>query len=317
MGFLDFLFGGEEETANPMRQWGQQGPQATWNYYESAIADSRRVMGDYWSIWTQQMDAVKNMYSGSMSSIGQSYDAALQGISSQRSDFNDWERKQRRDLDEQRDKQIEGIRDQEKTGSANLTRKSYASGLVGSTASKQWQAGLEDRANEAVGEVEENRARMADDLSARRVQAERGFTAAEADLAAKRAAMEQAAKQGQMSSLIDVLGRAPIHADPGIDLRLAQAQGFYGTPWESYINPTVTKTPGLITDTLLPAAVSGLAGGFTGGFGSALGGGLGGQASSWFGNLFGGSGVGVDAMAGTLTGGGGTFNIGDLMNPMG
>tara|TARA_R100000664_G_scaffold34137_1_gene54301 strand:+ start:1497 stop:2450 length:954 start_codon:yes stop_codon:yes gene_type:complete len=317
MGFLDFLFGGEEETPNPMRQWGIQGPQATWNYYESAIADSRRVMRDYWSIWTQQMDAVKNMYSGSMDSIESNYNAARANIALQRSDYNDWERQQRQDLNRQRDKQIKDIRDQEKTGAANLTRKSYASGLIGSTAAKQWQAGLEDRANEAVAEVEENRANMANDLSARRVQAERGFTAAEADLAARRAAMEQASMQSQMSSLIDVLGRAPIAADPGIDLKLAQAQGFYGTPWESYTNPIVTETPGLITDTLLPAATGGLVGGFTGGFGSAFGSGFGDQASSWFGNLFGGSGVSVNPMAGTVTGGGGTFNLGNLLNPMG
>ena len=298
MGFLDFLFGGEEETPNPMRQWGEQGPQATWNYYESAIADSQRVMQDYWSIWTQQMNAVKQMYAGSMSSIGRNYDAALLNIASQRMDFNDWESKQRRDLDRQRDKQVEDIRDQEKTGLANLKRKSLASGLMGSTAAQQWEAGLEDRANEAVAEIEENRANMADDLSARRVQAERGFTAAEADLSARRAAMEQASMQSQMSSLIDILGRAPIAADPGIDLRLAQAQGFYGTPWESYTSPIVTQTPGLITDTLLPAAASGLIGGFTGGFGKALGGGLGDQASSWFGNLFGGSGSGSGSGSG-------------------
>lgn len=292
MGFLDFLFGGEEETPNPLRQWGQQGPGAVWNYYESAIADSRRVMEDYWSIWTQQMSAVNKMYSGSMSVIDQSYDSALQNIGVQRSDFRAWESKQRRELDKQRDRQVEDIRDQEKTGSANLTRKSYASGLIGSTAAKQWQAGLEDRANEAVSEIEENRATMLDDLTARRVQAERGFTAAEADLASRRAAIAQATKQQQMQSLISVLGSAPIAADPGIDLRLAQAQGFYGTPWENYIKPNVEKTPGLITDVLLPAAASGLVGGFTGGFGSALGGGLGGQASSWFGNLFSGSGGG-------------------------
>ena len=87
MGFLDFLFGGEEETPNPMRQWGEQGPQATWNYYESAIADSQRVMQDYWNTWTAQMNAVKNMYSGSMASIEQNYNAAFQNIDMQRKDF--------------------------------------------------------------------------------------------------------------------------------------------------------------------------------------------------------------------------------------
>lgn len=315
MGFLDFLFGGEEETPNPLRAWGEQGPGAVWNYYESAIADSGRVMQDYWNTWTAQMNAVNEMYSGSMSAIDQSYQSALQNIGVQRKDFSDWEKKQRKSLDKQRDDQVKGIRDQEKTGSANLTRKSYASGLIGSTAAKQWQAGLEDRANEAVADIEENRATMSDDLSARRVQAERGFTSAEADLAARRAAIEQSTKQAQMASLIDVYGRAPISADPAIDLRLAQSQGFYGTPWENYIKPNVEQTPGLITDVLLPSAVSGLAGGFTGGFGSALGGGLGGQASSWFGNLFGGGGTSVNAMAGTITGGGNTFDIGDLMSP--
>ena len=298
MGFMDFLFGGEEETANPLRAWGEQGPGAVWNYYESAIADSGRVMQDYWSVWEQQMSAVKDMYSGSMSAIDQSYQSALQNIGVQRQDFNAWDKKQRKSLDKQRDDQVEGIRDQEKTGSANLTRKAFSTGLQGATASKQWQAGLEDRANEAVADIEENRATMADDLSARRLQAERGFTSAESDLAARRAAIEQSTKQSQMSSLIDVLGRAPIHADPAIDLRLAQQQGFYGTPWENYIKPTVEKSPGLITDVLLPAAVSGLAGGLTGGFGSALGGGLGDQASSWFGNLFGGDGDGGGGLFG-------------------
>tara|TARA_R100000808_G_scaffold23310_1_gene51596 strand:+ start:4273 stop:5199 length:927 start_codon:yes stop_codon:yes gene_type:complete len=268
MGFMEYMFGGTESTANPMRHWAHMGPQSVTSYYDQAIADARTQYDQYWSVWNQQMAAVERMFAGSDIAYASMYESSLADIDGQMAQAN-----------KQFDRQIADIRKQERQGQGALTRKAHASGLVGTTAQRDWKAGLEDRANEAVSEVEDRRSEAEE-------RAQRARLSAESQLAAGLADTNRMAG----SKLIDVLSMAPIGPYPGIELGFEKMQQLYGTPWESYAADIKKDLGGgLFGDVIMPAAIGGLTSGLTGGLSSLISGG--------FGNLFGG-------------GGGGTTNLG-------
>lgn len=256
MGFMDFMFGGKEETANPMRHWAEVGPSAVGNYYDQAILDSVRQYEQYWSVWEQQMAAVDQMFAGSTVAYDRMYESTIADLDGQWSQAN-----------KQFDKQVADIRKQEEKGQGALTRKQHASGLVGTTAGRDWKAGLEDRANDAVGDVEDRRADA-------RAQVDRAKLAAEAQRAMGMAETDRMSG----ASLIEVLGKAPIGASAPLELSIQKAQQVYGTPWEQYAAPSVTETEGFFQSTLAPALAGGLMSGLmSGGFGNLFGGGGGGS----------------------------------------
>lgn len=235
-GIGDWLFGGEKVTKNPYRAWAERGPTAMNNYYDQALADARVQYDQYWSVWNNQMATVDQMFHRSSEAYGRMYASGMADLDAQ------WKQ-----ASKEFDTQVEDIRKQEKEGQANLTRKAYGSGLVGTTAQRDWKAGLEDRANEAVNEVED-----------RRLQAEDQINRAKLDLKAQHAAGMADTHQLAGATRIDTLSKAPIGPAPWVDLGLEKMMAMYATPWESYAQDIVEKTPGMITDVMAPAFFSGL-----------------------------------------------------------
>jgi len=265
-GIGDWLFGGEDVQLNPYRAWAEHGPTSMNNYYDQALADARVQYDQYWSVWNNQMATVDQMYSRSSEAYGRMYESGMADLDAQLKQAN-----------KEFDTQVEDVRKQEKKGQANLTRKQHASGLVGTTAVRDWKAGLEDRANEAAGEIED-----------RRLQAQDQVSRAKLDLKAQRAAGMADTEQLAGAARISTLGQAPIGPNPVVDLGLEKMMAMYATPWEDYARDIVTKSPGMITDVMAPAFFSALgsagAGALTGGLGSMFGGmgGGGGGADSLF-----------------------------------
>ena len=292
MGFLDFMFGGKEEQENPMRHWAMHGPTAVSNYYDSAILDAQKQTGQYWGIWTAQMQAVDNMFKKSTSAWNQQYNATRNDLLAQQDELNRWHQRQTSNVNSQYDNAIqritnqanetkENIRDQEKSGQASLQRKKFSSGLIGTTAGKNWSAGLEDRANEAVGDVDTELNNAVTDYESQRTAAlsqiddvkintEDQFTGALNQLASSKATGLADIESAWAQMLINTLGGAPIGADPSNELQFRKAQELYGTPWEQYAQPIVTETPGMFQDVFMPAFGSAL----LGGLGQGLSGGL-------------------------------------------
>lgn len=244
-GFMEYMFGGTKKTPNPLREWAGMGRLAVSNYYDQAIADSRMQYDRYWSVFTQQLDLVENMFAKNKAAYQASYDSQMADITKQSTTA------------------IEDIRRRERQGKGQIARKSFASGLVGTTAVEDWKAGLEDRATEAVDAVND--------------RADKAKMAADAQLASGLAQTDQMYAQAK----IDTLARAPIGPAPWIDLGFQKLYNMYATPWESYaadIEKDLGR--GLFGDVIVPAAVGAAV---SGGVGAAMGG----LGSFDWGSLFG------------------------------
>ena len=329
MGGMDFMFGGSEETDNPMRFWAQYGPTAVSSYYDQAILDAQTSTGQYWGVWKSQMKAVSDLYNKGQASWevqqaawDKQYSATLSQISGQRDILNSQRDQQFGNIndqfnraigrvDDQADDAKGKVKDEERKGRAQLNSKAFSTGLIGASAAAGWGEGVTDMANEARDDIDETRNNAVSDYEMQRSSsltdlenryqagmleidnATNQLDASYADASAQKAMALTQFDTNWTQMMYAALGGAPIGVDATNELTFRKAQELYGTPWETYAQPIQNETSGMFFDTLLPAGLSALGTAFLGPLGGMAGGAVGGM----FGNLFGGGAPGVSVGA--------------------